>query len=114
MARLYDKKITVTYSGISLECCDYSFRLSDRFYETVFTNGTIKTSVAGKSVSSITVRGRMPSGKTGQFVTLFSPLIGTGGKMLMLDGFSVSAFLDSFELSPSETGGLTDFTLIFH
>ncbi len=113
MVQLYDKKISVTYSGISLEAYDYLFRQSDRTSETIFTNGTVRTTVSGKTVNTVSVRGRMTSGKITQFVTLFSPLIGSSNTLL-LDGFTLSAVLDSFELSPSDVGGLTDFTLNLH
>lgn len=108
------RQIEFSFASNSLVAHDYSIIVQDKISRTVFANGNIKTTVAGTSMTTITVKGIIPSGGISQFVSCFASLVGKQSQLLRLDGHTMAATLDRYELRPSEEAGLIQFVLIMH
>lgn len=108
------RKISFSLSGLSLYAYDYSIIMHNKINHTAFANGSIKTSVVGKSIRTIKISGLIPCGKVTSFISAFSSFIGMESHTLSLDGHTMTATLDRYEIRPADEPGLLDFTLTLH
>lgn len=108
------REIEFSFGGHKLTAYDYSIVMQDRISRTPLANGSIRTTVVGKSMTNVTVKGLLPCGGISQFYSVFSTLIGKAGQVITIDGHTMSAVLDKYELLPYDEPGLIQFTLTLH
>lgn len=108
------REIDFSFSGHKLMAYDYSIIMQDKISRTPLANGSIRTTVAGKPMNTITVKALLPCGRVSQFYSAFLSLIGKQSQILSIDGHTMSATLDKYELTPYEEPGLLQVALTFH